>query len=268
MGFSGGGGFVYVLGWLVVLAVVILFRAFLLLFRAADRSARIFNRALQSAARSRFGDGGPPDEIARRLRERHPELSKGTGTGLTFACSGRRGRLDFISDLTEIRFALDGQPKESLEVSTPSFISQLAEDDPDAFRVRGSDALYREVFKDPALLKMLRDWHVSFEWSVRPTEFFLLLRSQPRDEEELWRWLKGAFALLQSLPGVGAESAIQLTRASTSTLAESSCQVCGSGLGQGTVVYCVRCATPHHDECWTYAGQCSTFACREDRYSR
>jgi hypothetical protein len=268
MGYSGGGILVYVAGTMVVLIVVIVFRSIGLLFRPADRSARTLQRTLQSAARSRFGPGGPPAEIALRLRERHPELSPGRGTGLTFTCSGLQGRLDFISDLTEIRFALDGQPRDRLEVSTPSFISQLAEDDPDAFRVRGSDTLYKEVFKDPSLLKMLREWAVSFEWSVRPTEFFLLLRSQPRSEEELWRWLKGAFALLQALPGVGPELPVTIERVSTSTLAESSCQVCGGSLGQGAVVYCVRCATPHHDDCWAYAGQCSTFACRERRFAR
>lgn len=253
---------------LIIIVVGIFLRSIGLLFRVADRSARNIQRTLTSASLSLFGPGSSPAEIARRLRERHPALSSGTGTGLAFTCSGRRGRLDFISDLTEIRFELDGTLREGLEVATPSFVTQLAEDDPDAFRVRGSEALYKRVFGDPGLARMLRDWNASFEWIVRPTEFFLQIRALPGNEEELWRWLKGAFALLQALPGMQPDAVVQIGRASTSTLAESKCQVCDSGLGQGSVVYCVRCATPHHDECWTYAGQCSTFACRERRFSR
>ena len=43
------------------------------------------------------------------------------------------------------------------------------------------------------------------------------------------------------------------------------CQVCGSELTE-RVVRCVKCRTPHHRECWEYAGECSTFACRERRF--
>lgn len=43
------------------------------------------------------------------------------------------------------------------------------------------------------------------------------------------------------------------------------CQVCGTEMREG-VVHCARCQTPHHEECWRYMGECSTFACKETRY--
>lgn len=43
------------------------------------------------------------------------------------------------------------------------------------------------------------------------------------------------------------------------------CQVCGSDLIE-RVVRCASCRTPHHRECWDYARECSTFACRERRF--
>jgi len=43
------------------------------------------------------------------------------------------------------------------------------------------------------------------------------------------------------------------------------CQVCGTGMREG-VVHCASCKTPHHEECWKYMGECSTFACKETRY--
>ncbi|HYF45075.1 MAG TPA: RING finger protein [Acidimicrobiales bacterium] len=38
------------------------------------------------------------------------------------------------------------------------------------------------------------------------------------------------------------------------------CPVCGSPL-HGEVTHCRKCRTPHHPECWRYAGGCSTYAC-------
>jgi len=44
------------------------------------------------------------------------------------------------------------------------------------------------------------------------------------------------------------------------------CQVCGERM-ETRVVFCARCRTPHHEECWSYVGQCSTYACREIRFT-
>lgn len=43
------------------------------------------------------------------------------------------------------------------------------------------------------------------------------------------------------------------------------CQVCGSEM-TSDVVHCASCRTPHHEECWRWTGECSTFACKETRY--
>lgn len=42
------------------------------------------------------------------------------------------------------------------------------------------------------------------------------------------------------------------------------CRVCGTGMSR-RIVACASCRTPHHAECWTYAGRCSTYGCREIR---
>ncbi len=45
------------------------------------------------------------------------------------------------------------------------------------------------------------------------------------------------------------------------------CQVCGWAMEQ-RVVLCSKCRTPHHEECWTWNGACSTYGCREIRFTR
>lgn len=46
---------------------------------------------------------------------------------------------------------------------------------------------------------------------------------------------------------------------------EARCLVCGEGL-LTDLVYCRRCKTPHHRECWEYSGGCSTYGCRETQF--
>jgi hypothetical protein len=43
------------------------------------------------------------------------------------------------------------------------------------------------------------------------------------------------------------------------------CPVCAASLADG-VVLCDKCRTPHHEECWKYVGQCSTYACKGMRF--
>ncbi len=46
---------------------------------------------------------------------------------------------------------------------------------------------------------------------------------------------------------------------------EVMCKVCGEPI-EHDIVWCSSCRTPHHQECWQYAGACSTYACGQKRY--
>jgi Prokaryotic RING finger family 1 len=46
------------------------------------------------------------------------------------------------------------------------------------------------------------------------------------------------------------------------------CQVCGDEIAGHEMVYCQRCKTPHHDECWQYVGACSVYGCLEKKCRR
>jgi hypothetical protein len=49
------------------------------------------------------------------------------------------------------------------------------------------------------------------------------------------------------------------------TLDHATCKICGETMTE-ELVYCRRCKTPHHQECWEYTGVCSVFGCRETVY--
>ena len=52
---------------------------------------------------------------------------------------------------------------------------------------------------------------------------------------------------------------------SAQILDEVVCKVCGEEILED-LVFCRRCKTPHHRECWQYTGACSVFACGETHF--
>lgn len=47
---------------------------------------------------------------------------------------------------------------------------------------------------------------------------------------------------------------------------EPICQVCSEAITVD-MVFCRRCLTPHHHDCWLYTGCCSTYGCQETEYA-
>ena len=44
-------------------------------------------------------------------------------------------------------------------------------------------------------------------------------------------------------------------------LSNPTCRVCGQTIVGGLLYLCPACETPHHADCWKYAGGCSVFGC-------
>lgn len=52
------------------------------------------------------------------------------------------------------------------------------------------------------------------------------------------------------------------------TLEHVICKICGEEIAGHEMVYCQRCKTPHHGDCWQYAGSCSVYGCMEKNFRR
>ena len=48
-------------------------------------------------------------------------------------------------------------------------------------------------------------------------------------------------------------------------ISEATCQVCGEQIITD-MIFCRRCRTPHHHECWQYYGACAVYGCQETRW--
>lgn len=47
---------------------------------------------------------------------------------------------------------------------------------------------------------------------------------------------------------------------------ELSCPICANPVPVEEAVACARCSSPHHEDCWEFAGGCSRFACGEKQW--
>lgn len=88
-----------------------------------------------------------------------------------------------------------------------------------------------------------------------------------RDFESLERYVATSFGLYDQLMLTRAEGIEFLTDGELATLDQPTCTICGDAI-VADMVYCPRCKTPHHGECWHYVGACATFACGEKDYLR
>jgi len=75
--------------------------------------------------------------------------------------------------------------------------------------------------------------------------------------EESCRLLEGLVAERTSLEG---EAGMEYVDVLVPPESAPVCKVCGEAI-VAVRVECSRCGTPHHAECWRYAGRCAVFAC-------
>jgi hypothetical protein len=110
----------------------------------------------------------------------------------------------------------------------------------------------------------------------QPPQLYVLLwrgqlliqqRSLYRRLEDLEPFVEIALDLYDQLLLTRAEGIEFMDSGTASTLHEVICKICGESI-RADLVYCRRCKTPHHGDCWQYTGGCSVFGCRETRFLR
>jgi hypothetical protein len=98
----------------------------------------------------------------------------------------------------------------------------------------------------------------------------ILLIQKPfllRDYDALEQFTSVSLELYDQLMLTRAEGIDFIDDAGTLAVDQSTCMVCGDAI-VNDLVFCQRCKTPHHGECWHYTGGCAIFGCREKRYLR
>lgn len=228
--------------------------------------------------------------VARRMNGAYESGGMFTRAHLDFVVSGRRARFEFFpggddsSPYTRLEVTLkDPSPgtlhilpdgfgqsflkmfgAQDIEIGDPSFDAEYvikATPESLAARVFSPDLRARVI---AAVRRLSNLSHPTIDLE-RHT-----LRIQVREhctvEGRLLVMVQTAEDFLKHLfgaPAPAGEPGIQWGELQTLTGGE--CPVCGTKMDD-LVVRCAACRTPHHAECWEYAGKCSMFACAGKKF--
>lgn len=153
---------------------------------------------------------------------------------------------------------------EDVEIGSPHFDEQyiIKGDTRAALRSLLSPAVQQQIER---LRHFLGNSDVYVSFSRR--ELLVKKLSYIRDYRTLQEFTRLATGLYDLSVQTGQEGIEFVKDAARPKLSEAVCQICGEKI-QDDVVFCRRCRTPHHRECWHYYGACSTYGCRETRYLR
>lgn len=156
---------------------------------------------------------------------------------------------------------------QDIEIGAPAFDS--------AFIIQGSSAMQIREFLTPevqsAILKIARcgsqgrfDLHLQLgSGSLRITKHEYLTKAA--DLSKFVRCCSELLVQIQKPISTGIEFIEPAMRQPTHSLSNTECQVCGDPLVE-KVVFCTKCKTPHHLDCWQYFGSCSVYGCGQKRY--
>jgi hypothetical protein len=120
----------------------------------------------------------------------------------------------------------------------------------------------------------------AIQFGVGEVQFVQTFRRGRRTELQFLLKDKPKVCLLEGRPGPELDWAARFLRVAIkgrtavpedSTLkvdaAAGDCPVCLEKTDR-RAVFCAKCRTPAHEECWSYMGMCSTYGCREIRFDR
>jgi hypothetical protein len=153
---------------------------------------------------------------------------------------------------------------EDVEIGSPAFDQQYV--------IKGDTRVALRSLLTPAVQQQIErlrhflgngDIYVSFN----RRELLVKKLSYMRDYGTLVQYAQLAIGLYDLSVETGQEGIEFVKEAAPPKISEAVCQICGESI-EHDVVFCRRCRTPHHQDCWQYYGACSTYGCRETRYLR
>jgi hypothetical protein len=138
------------------------------------------------------------------------------------------------------------------------------------YLVRGRDAEeIRELFREGVRWNVERLRSLFNDDSVYiliQRARILIQKPRPlRRYEELHDFTRYAFELFDQVMLTRANGIEFLAEDEVQPLGEVTCKVCGERIVD-EMVFCRRCKTPHHADCWHFAGACSVYGCGETQY--
>lgn len=106
----------------------------------------------------------------------------------------------------------------------------------------------------------------NFAISIEDDQFRVIRKGVLKPVNKINDWCDAAIWLCDEMIGV-LSVGIELSKPAELRVEDASCKICGEELDID-IVFCRRCDTPHHRDCWVFNGECSTYACGERRFRK
>ena len=140
--------------------------------------------------------------------------------------------------------------------------------------IRGNDVRQiREILTASvqSRISSLRQFLGNNDIYVARTVGTLLIKKRKliREVRTLQQFISLGLALYDDIKAIDQEG-IEFVEPQPSSLGAATnaiCQICGEEI-TSAAVHCKSCKTPHHEDCWTYSGACSTYGCGQTKFMR
>jgi hypothetical protein len=217
--------------------------------------------------------------LAARLRGRFEPAGFFSNATIQFPLADRPAVIDFQGGKqphTHLRVWLPRNPGGSLKISRDS-IAQIFISAMDGRRFRVGDSLFDKTFavrsypetlgqkifspgRRQEAMTAVRRLNSCFGPSieVQPSWMEVRIRELADSPDVALAMVRTAADFMRFLYGVEPEPGIVWGPVTESL--SGRCPICTSTLAE-PLVRCSRCLTPHHQDCWTYLGRCSTYGC-------
>ena len=140
----------------------------------------------------------------------------------------------------------------------------------DTFTVRANNRTVAEKLLSPAvqfqiesLYHFMGDVPVHIRWNMGRLD--IVKEMSLRRHDDLDEFVRQALAIFDQAMLTQTQGIEFVDSDKARPLDDAICQLCGEKI-ESELVYCRRCKTPHHRDCWHYNGRCTTFACGETAY--
>ena len=196
----------------------------------------------------------------------------------TYTVRGSPGKtriVELIAQFADERCRLEVFPRSadtrlfSIPVDlTPALLP--GEDFPNAWTILASDEAEARMLLSPQVRFHLEQLRRVPEWSdvnlsVRAGWLVVRRKWTSKRPADLEMFVELALGLVEQLQLTRSMGIDFVEDGQVKVIDDARCLVCGEGL-LTDLVYCRRCKTPHHRDCWDYSGGCSTYGCRETQF--
>ena len=182
----------------------------------------------------------------------------------------------FTVPLTTVRLRLELRPQTSMrQLGKYLGMQDIEIGDPEfdaAFIIQGSNPRLIEEFLAPSVRAAIMRiahcgayGHFDLHLVLSGGNLRITKHQHLSSEAQLTKFAQACRDLIRAIRQASQAGIEFVAAPQARPMEETECQVCGDPLKE-KIVFCTKCKTPHHLDCWQYFGSCAVYGCGQKRF--